>query len=149
MIDIMCLFQQSIRVEIVLSELQRLSVGQNDIACYVMNRPALQNRSNKGQLGNNDETSRADISFIIATIFGVVGASVGFRLAWGPIVWGVVSSFIGFLIGLVIDYFISNKFKKRPDPCVVIIIRCRKDQVSSVEQMLNKNQTLGLTIIES
>jgi hypothetical protein len=51
----------------------------------------------------------------LATAFSVVGASVGFILAWGPIYWGLIGADIGFLLGLGIKLFIIKTVKKNKD----------------------------------
>ncbi len=45
----------------------------------------------------------------LATAFSVIGASIGFKLSWGPIYWGIISAFIGFILGLGIKLSSLNK----------------------------------------
>jgi hypothetical protein len=143
MSNIICLFQPSLAVELVLTELQKNQLKKNNIACYVLD-PVY----SKSILQSDEEMAKTELGFIFATIFGVIGASVGFRLPLGPIVWGVGSSFAGFLIGFVLDYFLKNISKKKPQSFVVISICCHKDQVPDVKTILTHHQVLGLTVIE-
>ncbi|SFF98388.1 hypothetical protein [Sporolactobacillus nakayamae] len=144
MSNIICLFQPSLAVELVLTELQKNQIEQNNLACFVLD-PIL----SKPIMQSDEKMTKAEFGFIIATIFGVIGASVGFRLQLGPIVWGVCSSFVGFLIGFVIDYLIKIKGKNKPQSFVVISICCQKDQVPDVKSILTNYHVLGLTVIES
>ena len=45
--------------------------------------------------------------------FSVIGASIGFKLSWGPIYWGLISACIGFVLGFIIRLFIECVIKKR------------------------------------
>jgi len=49
----------------------------------------------------------------LGTAFSVVGTSVGFRLAWGPIFWGLVSAIIGFILGVLIRVYTEVILRKR------------------------------------
>ncbi len=40
-------------------------------------------------------TSLIDIGMVLGTAFSVIGASIGFKLLWGPIYWGLIGPFIG------------------------------------------------------
>ncbi|MGG0741268.1 hypothetical protein [Niallia taxi] len=54
-----------------------------------------------------------DIGAALATASSVVCASIGFKLAWGPIYWGLLGATEGFLIGFVIRLFTEVILKKR------------------------------------
>lgn len=144
MSNIICLFQPSLAVELVLTELQKNQIEQNNLACFVLDAV-----HSKKIVQSDEEMANAELGFIFATIFGVIGASVGFRLSLGPIVWGVGLSFAGFFIGFIIDYLFKIKDKKKPQSFVVISICCQKDQVPDVKTILTNHQVLGLTVIES
>ena len=49
----------------------------------------------------------------LATAFSVIGASIGFKLAWGPIYWGLIGAFIGFVLGLAIRLFTERVIKRK------------------------------------
>lgn len=63
-------------------------------------------------LHRSDGTSLIDIGMGIATAFAVIGASIGFKLAWGPIYWGLISAFVGFILGFIIRLFMELVVKK-------------------------------------
>jgi len=61
----------------------------------------------------SDGTSLIDIGVALATAFSVIGTSIGFELNWGPIYWGLITSLIGFVIGVAIRLFMEKVVKKR------------------------------------
>ena len=63
----------------------------------------------------SDGISLIDIGMALATAFSVIGASIGFRLDWGPIYWGLIYACIGFILGFAIRLFteVIVKRKKR------------------------------------
>jgi hypothetical protein len=58
-------------------------------------------------------TSLVDIGMGLPTAFSVVGASVVFKIAWGPIVWGILSAIVGFILGFLIRLFVELVLKKK------------------------------------
>ncbi len=59
-----------------------------------------------------DGVSLIDLGMALATAFSVIGASIGFKLSWGPIYWGIISAFIGFILGLGIKIFMFKVIRK-------------------------------------
>ncbi|WP_100487933.1 hypothetical protein [Sporolactobacillus pectinivorans] len=149
MIEILSIFEHSLFVEMALASLKSIGMDQKSLMALSLNLPPRSKRHTSTPI-SYDGYSRTDLGFIFATAFGVVGASAGFRLYWGPIIWGIASSLSGFLIGFLIEYFVLRHKKQRSlAPKVIMIIRCRRDQQQQIEQILWENQALGLTIIES
>ncbi|TGB00435.1 hypothetical protein E4665_01795 [Sporolactobacillus shoreae] len=148
MIEILSIFEQSLSVELVLTSLKSIGLDQKSMMAVPLKQPP--RRKKKASVPvSYDGYSRIDLGFILATAFGVIGASVGFRLYWGPIIWGIAASIVGFLIGFAIESFvIKNKKKQISAPKIIIIIRCRNDMQYNVEQILWENQSLGLAVIE-
>lgn len=153
MIEILCVFDHSLFIEMTLASLMDLGIEKEDIIAFTLKQrpdePILFD-----SLNYQDGTSLFDLAAIFATILGVIGASIGFRLVWGPIVWGIIASTIGFLTGFAIDYLLTktrSQMSARPSavfPRVILVIRCRRNQQNSVEQLLWKNHALGLTVID-
>jgi hypothetical protein len=86
----------------------------------------------------------------LATAFSVVGASVGFILAWGPIYWGLIGAVIGFLLGLGIKLFIIKTVKKKQrllrgkQTEVILIVNCDNTKSELVEQILWEHFAIGV-----
>lgn len=76
----------------------------------------------------------------IATAFSVIGASIGFKLAWGPIYWGLISAFAGFIVGfairLVMELFIKKKKRvlkgKHAEIILMLNVICHKQNRSKI-----------------
>lgn len=56
-----------------------------------------------------DGISLFDLSAVMATIFSILGASFGFELTWGPIIWGLIGLGLGSIMGFTIDYFYNKR----------------------------------------
>ncbi|MEW9677535.1 hypothetical protein ABRT01_15340 [Lentibacillus sp. L22] len=94
-------FDSNIYVELALKQMEQRGVTQENIFAVPLN-----NRIEKSRLFDSihraDGVSLVDIGISLATGFSVIGVSVGLRLAWGPIIWGLISAIIGFVLGFVI-----------------------------------------------
>lgn len=91
----------------------------------------------------------------LATAFSVIGASIGFKLSWGPIYWGIISAFIGFILGLGIKLFMFKVIRKNQRLLrgkhseVILIVDCHTVDAGVVEQTLWKNLALGVSKVRS
>jgi hypothetical protein len=91
----------------------------------------------------------------LATAFSVIGASIGFKLSWGPIYWGIISAFIGFILGLAIKLFMFKVIKKKQRLLrgkhseVILIVDCNAMDAEVVEQTLWKNLALGVSKVRA
>ncbi len=102
-----------------------------------------------------DSTHNADgISLIstgaaLGTAFAVIGASVGFKLAWGPIFCGLIGTAVGFILGVCIDLFYYKVIKKQQrllrgkNSEVILLIECEEEQADTVEDILWHHYAFG------
>ncbi|WP_308636930.1 hypothetical protein [Paenibacillus silvisoli] len=84
-----------------------------------------------------------EIGTAFATGLGVIGASVGFKLTWGPIAWGMIFAFIGLFIGF--GAVCLNRLRKgerpitrsprRPQPEIVVIVYCSEEKSAEVRNI--------------
>ncbi|MCQ2009097.1 MAG: hypothetical protein ABF629_13275 [Sporolactobacillus sp.] len=148
MSNIICLFHPSLSVELLLTELQRNKIKKSDISCFVLKAPT-QSKPKSGYKDPTETTSLADLGFIFATIFGVIGASVGFLLPLGPIIWGIASSVFGFLLGFIIDCCYTKVLKQKPHTYILVSIDCTSEKESLIKKIAETHQVIGLTVIES
>jgi hypothetical protein len=101
-------------------------------------------------LHRSDGTSLVDIGMGLATAFSVAGASVGFKLAWGPIIWGILSAIVGFVLGFLIRLFIELVLKKKKRLLkgqhaeIILIIDCEDSQAELIENILWSHFALGV-----
>ncbi len=105
-------------------------------------------------MNRSDGTTLIDIGMALATAFAVIGASVGFILAWGPIYWGLIGAFIGFMIGFAIRLFTELVIKKRKRVLkgqhseLILIIECEDSLSSVIEKILWDHFALGVAKIK-
>jgi hypothetical protein len=90
----------------------------------------------------------------LATAFAVIGASVGFKLAWGPIYWGLISAFIGFALGFAIRYINEKVIKKNTrrlkgkQSDIILIIECEETQAELIEHILWNHFAIGVAKVK-
>lgn len=139
------IFEQSIELEQALAELENNILREHIQVVFMDNDPKKNN--------HRDHSPHAfEIGISFATGFAVFGASIGFVLTWGPIIWGLIAAFIGFGIGLVSYYFVkklrTDIQKKSNNHEVTVIIQCEKEQSHHIKQILWSYQALSLGHVE-
>ncbi|GIN74909.1 hypothetical protein J14TS2_53840 [Bacillus sp. J14TS2] len=103
----------------------------------------------------SDGTSLIDIGVALATAFSVIGASIGFKLAWGPIYWGLIGAALGFVLGFAIRLYTEKIFKKKKRLLkgkkseIILIIDCQDSQAELIEEILWDHFALGVAKITS
>src|SRR5690348_8860402 len=105
-------FENHIYLEIAISTLEKKGYSKDNIFAIPLDN-RMESQILLDTLHRSDGTSLIDIGMVLSTAFSVIGASIGFKLAWGPIYWGLIAAFIGFIIGFAIRLFIEKVFKKR------------------------------------
>ena len=118
----------------------------------------LDNRTEDHKIFDNihrsDGTSLIDVGAALATAFSVIGASVGFKLAWGPIYWGLIGAFVGFILGFAIRLFTEKVIKKRRrllkgfNSELIVIVDCDESQGELVENILFSHYALGVAKVK-
>ncbi|MCC3357931.1 hypothetical protein [Bacillus sp. REN16] len=105
-------------------------------------------------LHRSDGTTLIDIGVALATAFSVIGASVGFKLTWGPIYWGLIGAAIGFIVGLLIRLFVETVYKKKKRlkkgkiAEIILIIDCEETEAKQVESILWEHFAMGVALIQ-
>ena len=142
-------FEGTSFLEMAISTLEKKGVKKENIFAV-----PLDNRAEElklfDSLHRSDGTSLVDIGMALATAFSVIGASIGFKLAWGPIYWGLIGAFIGFVLGFAIRLFIELILKKKKGISggkhseIILIIDCEDTQAELVENILWSHYALGV-----
>ncbi|MDY0944306.1 hypothetical protein [Priestia megaterium] len=145
-------FEYSSYVELAVSELEEKGIRKEDIFIVPLN-----NRTAARRIFDNihraDGASLIDLGMALATGFSVIGASIGFKLSWGPIYWGIISAFIGFILGLGIKLFMFKVIKKKQlllrgkHSEVILIVNCHSMSLEVIEHILWNNFALGVSKI--
>jgi hypothetical protein len=105
-------------------------------------------------LHRSDGTSLIDIGMGLATAFSVIGASIGFKLAWGPIYWGLIGAFVGFVLGFAIRLIMELIVKKNKRVLkgkhseIILIIDCEETQAELIEDILWSHFAIGVAKVK-
>src|SRR3954454_24499663 len=145
-------FENNTFLEIAISTLEKKGIKKENIFAVPLDN-CQEERRVFDTIHRSDGTSLIDIGMALATVFSVIGASIGFKLSWGPIYWGLIGAFIGFLVGFAIRLFTEVVFKKQKrkikgkHPEVILIIDCEVTESELVENILWSHYALGVAKI--
>jgi hypothetical protein len=146
-------FETTSYLEMAISTLEKRGIKKECIfAVPLDNRTA--ERKVFDSLHRSDGTSLIDIGMALATAFSVIGASIGFKLSWGPIYWGIIGAFIGFVLGLAIRLFTEVVLKKKKRLLkgkhseIILIIDCDESQAEFIENVLWNHFALGVAKVK-
>jgi hypothetical protein len=147
-------FELSSYLELAISVLEQKGITKEDIFAVPM-QSRQEERKIFDTLHRSDGVSLIDIAMALATAFSVVGASVGFILAWGPIYWGLITAIVGFMLGLGIKLFMIKVVKKQRNQLqgksteVFLIVNCEETKAELVEVILWEHLAMAVTKVSS
>ncbi len=153
MMQIFSTFEHSVFIEMAISTLEKKGVKRENIFVIPLDNQT-EERKVFDNLHRSDGTSFVDIGVALATAFSVIGASIGFDLAWGPIYWGLIGAAIGFLIGFGIRIFTEIILKKRRRLLkgfhseIIVIVDCEESEAEMIENILFSHYALGVAKIK-
>lgn len=145
--QIFATFEHSIYLEKAISELEEEGI-KNILAVPLGNRK--EERKLFDNLHQSDGVSIISKGMIFAFLFSTIGASRGFVMEWGPIIWGLIGAGGGFLLGFLIELFINKVIKKNQrllkgkNSEVILIVECEQYQKEHVESILWNQLALGV-----
>ena len=146
-------FESNAFLEMAISTLEKKGIKKENIFAVPLDNRT-EERKVFDSLHRSDGTSLVDVGMALATAFSVVGASIGFKLSWGPIYWGLISAFIGFALGFAIRLFTELVLKKKKRALkgkhaeIILIIDCEETQSELVENILWNHFALGVAIVK-
>ncbi|RSK25888.1 hypothetical protein EJF36_02705 [Bacillus sp. HMF5848] len=148
-------FQHSLSLEYALTSIEEYGISKDKIWTVPLETQALQTKIFDSTHGT-DGISVINAALALGTAFAVVGASVGFKLFLGPIIWGIIGLVIGFFVGFIFQYIRKkSKSKKIHDPAaqitseVIIIIECANHNMAKeIEGIMKEAKVIGLGIIK-
>ncbi|KOO42889.1 hypothetical protein [Priestia koreensis] len=145
-------FEHSSFLELAIASLEERGVNSHNIFAVPLNTRKSE-RKIFDTIHYADGVSLIDLAMGLATALSVIGASIGFKLAWGPIYWGLIGAATGFVIGLAIKWGYFKLFKplkgersSKPTE-VILIVECSGKVAAEVEQILWDHLALGVAII--
>ncbi|QOR68041.1 hypothetical protein IM538_07885 [Cytobacillus suaedae] len=142
-------FEQSIELEQALALLENEYVHREQILVVFMdeNPSASQLKGRTKSIHSNG----FEVGMATATGCAVVGASIGFKLTPGPILCGLIATFIGYFFGYGIYYFSNRKKASIPSAKtlteVTVMIRCKENDASLIKDVLWKYQALTVGVV--
>jgi hypothetical protein len=146
-------FEHSSYLELAIATLEKRGIHKD----YIFAAP-LDNRAEERKffdiLHRSDGVSLIDVGMALAIACSAVGASIGFKLDWGPIYWGLSSAFGGFIIGLVIKLIFVKVIKKKQRLLqgkhteIILIVDCDESQGELVESILWNHFALGVAKVQ-
>ncbi|MEK5522150.1 hypothetical protein [Heyndrickxia sp. FSL W8-0423] len=140
-------------LEMAISTLEKKGIQKENIFAVSLDNRA-EDRKIFDTLHRSDGTSLIDIGMGLATALSVIGASIGFKLAWGPIYWGLIGAFVGFVIGFAIRLFIELVVKKNKRVLkgkhseIILIVDCEETQAEFIEDVLWSHFAIGVAKIK-
>ncbi|MBU9722778.1 hypothetical protein KS407_15280 [Bacillus alkalicola] len=146
--QIFATFEHSNYLELAITELEENGI-ENIVAIPLKNRT--EERKLFDNLHQSDGVSFLSKGLILAFLFSTVGASIGFVLEWGPIVWGLIGAGSGIVLGFAIDFFVKKVVKRKQrvlrgkNSEVILIVECEQHQKSHVESILWNQLALGVS----
>ncbi|WP_281888826.1 hypothetical protein [Paenibacillus sp. YYML68] len=146
-------FENSSFLEIAIALLQEKGIQKEHIFAVPLDNRT-EDRKLFDTLHRADGVSLIDIAMALATAFSVIGASIGFILAWGPIYWGMIGSLIGFVLGVIIKYLYLQVTKKNSrllrgkQSEIILIVECDEAKVELVEHILWEHLALGVAKVK-
>lgn len=143
-------FHFCLHTELAIAKVEELGVKKEQILAV-----PLQVRGETGNIFDTihhaDGISLFDGGAILGTACMVLGVIYGFVWEWGPIIWGLLGLGGGFLIGFLLDIFLSRVTKERrkdSDAEMFVMINCEDSQAKEVEKALWDHLALGVAIID-
>ncbi|MEQ6389973.1 hypothetical protein RZN22_11670 [Bacillaceae bacterium S4-13-58] len=146
-------FEHTINIEMAIATLEKKGVKQENIFIVPLDNRA-EGRKVFDNIHRSDGTSLIDIGAALATAFAVIGASIGFKLTLGPIYWGLIGAFAGFMLGFIIRLFTEKIFKKRRrllkgfHSKIIMIVDCDDSLGDMVENILFSHYALGVAKVK-
>lgn len=144
---IVATFDHSIQLELALVALEKFGIGKKQMMAVPLQKKSTE-RMLFDTIHRSDGISLFDLGSALATICSVLGASFGFVLEWGPILWGLIGAAGGFAAGVVLDVIFNKQKRARKARSgrteVVLLVHCREGQAESVERILWKHMAFGV-----
>src|SRR5947207_2484465 len=93
-------FEHSTFLELAINKLQQSGIEKECIVAVPLETTADQPKL-FDTIHRADGYSLFDLAAVCGTIFSVLGATFGFELKWGPIIWGLIGLALGAIAGFI------------------------------------------------
>lgn len=139
-------FEHSIELEECLLVVENTGISRQHILVIPMDThppPALE----QYLASQSDRHSRGiETGMALATAASVIGTSVGFKLAWGPIFSGLTAAVLGFIIGFGLYRLTTEGTYQQQEklPEVNVIVQCNEDQSTLIVSAMWRYNALSV-----
>ena len=150
MMYVVSTFEHSVKIEMALSAIEMKGIPKDRILAVALDTrapaPMLFDR-----LHSSDSRSMIDLPMIMSALFALFGLIYGFLLTWGPVLWALIGTGFGFVLGLIIKLFTVKRSEKKQTkklPAVVVMVCCRDDQLQMVQDTMWAHAALGVAKLD-
>ncbi|UOK57486.1 hypothetical protein MGI18_23970 [Bacillus sp. OVS6] len=105
-------FDHCTYLELAISQMEQEGIPKEKILAVSLNTTD-DSMKLMDSIHHSDGVSLFDTGAALATAFAVIGVSIGFRLAWGPVYWGLIGACSGLLLGFLLNFFYYCVIKKK------------------------------------
>ncbi|MGD6833627.1 hypothetical protein ACQCT5_15760 [Sutcliffiella halmapala] len=145
-------FKYTMEMEITLRELEELGLSKEQLLVIPLDKIKYQSKM-IDSMHRSDGRSLMDLSAIFGIIFMLLGVIYGYVLYLGPILWGLFGLVFGVVLGFLVDYYTTKKSEKNmrkrgSDADLILMIRCDKEKLETIEKVLWNNLVLGVGVLE-
>jgi hypothetical protein len=144
---VISVFRQSIQVELAVTALEEEGFTKNDILAVPVEK-ALPGKKLFDSMYAQTGDSVFDLAMLLGALAMLFGSIYGFRLSWGPVLWGMIGGTAGFAAGLIVKLLLLKKKKTAGlENEVVILVACDAGKTEQVKKLLRDNGALGVSLI--
>jgi hypothetical protein len=139
-------FDHSVKVEMALTSIEKNGIPKQNILAVPLDTrapaPMLFDR-----MHSSDSRSLLDVPMILAALFALFGLIYGFLLVWGPVLWALIGTGVGFFIGLAFKFLVQKKRNTKAEkaaPAVMVMVCCADTQLQMVQDTLWAHSALAV-----
>ena len=140
-------FEHSIKLEKAITALTMQGLPKANILAVPLDKQKV-DRMIFDRLHASDHMSIMDYPTILAALFALFGIIYGFELAWGPVLWSLIGTGIGFGLGLLIKLVTTrkrNEKQRESSSQVFLLISCPDTKLDMVQDTLWNHGALGVS----
>ncbi|MNC20026.1 hypothetical protein D3C75_679680 [compost metagenome] len=139
-------FESSVYLELAILALEQNGFDKESIAAVPM-EPTTQRTNLSDSIHRAGGIGIFDAAAILGTIFSVLGASFGFELRWGPILWGLIGLAAGAFTGLILFLIAGKRLNGKSSgtkALVVLIIHCEEAESNKAINILKQFSAISI-----
>lgn len=141
-------FEHSFHLELAITELETSGINKDNIFAIPL-KPKIGQTQIFDTIHHSDGISLLDAPAIFGTFLAVLGATYGYILKWGPIIWGLIGLGIGFVLGFIFELIVnkgklSRKKRTKGVTEVVVMVKCYTGQAGAVEKVFYDHFAFGV-----